>query len=114
MGAPFSEDGVNLSLQLFETLTFVDIRCRTVDLKRIVTFPKHHGNTRIALHIVERLVEELIRQIQRFIIDNELHADNARIRLGIPARRREDERGDLLEQILHFLRHNRHGISFPR
>lgn len=65
IGLTFSNKrSVNPFLLRGEFLTLVYIASHTIDLARILIFPKRNSYLGVSLQVCERLLEELIRKIQ--------------------------------------------------
>ena len=73
------ELGVHHLLLDGELVALVDVACRAVDLERVMAGPECDGDLLVLLQVRKRLVEELVGDVDRFLVDDGLHADGGSV-----------------------------------
>lgn len=62
-----------------ELVALVDIACRAMDLERIMAGPERDGDLLVLLQVGQRLLEELVGDVDRLLVDDGLHADGGSV-----------------------------------
>lgn len=82
--------GVHHLLLDGELVALVDVACRAMDLERIVAGPERNSDLLVLLQVGQRLLEELVGDVDRLLVDDGLHADGGSVGRPVGRRRAQD------------------------